>query len=76
MNALAIIKAIAGFASALLAFLHDRRLVDAATAAVDAAQQREVIDGLVKAEDARRRADSQSDAHPERLRDDDGFRRD
>ncbi|MDR3373156.1 MAG: hypothetical protein P4L98_05440 [Ancalomicrobiaceae bacterium] len=76
MNALALVRAVVGFASALLSFLHDRRLVDMATAAATKAQLEEVIDGLSRAEAARAGQDTRSDAHPERLRDDDGFRRD
>eukprot|EP01037_Dinobryon_pediforme_P021628 gene21628-22549_t len=73
---LSLVKAVASFAAALTGWLHDRQLVNQANAAATASRLKEVIDVLDRANDARRRADSDADRTPERLHDTDGFRRD
>jgi hypothetical protein len=63
-------------ASSLIAWLHDRQLISLATKAASAQQDQEIRDALDRTHDARIGAELSADRHIERLRDDDGFRRD
>jgi len=76
MSVLGILQSMAALAAALTNWLHDRQIIDLATKAAWARKLNEVNDALDRARAARNGTQLDLDEHPERLHDDDGFRRD
>jgi hypothetical protein len=76
MGALGLLQSLAAIAASLTNWLHERQLIDLATQAAWSRKLEEVSNALDHARTARNDADLDADRHPERLHDDDGFRRD
>jgi len=76
MGWVGVLKLLLSLADQLASFMHDKQLMDAGAAKAVSASLKGALDEIQKATEARDRVRRGADAHPERLRDDDGFRRD
>ena len=76
MTWLTLLESALSVLAALLSWLQRRGALTDAEAAIAARNLRSAIDEIAKANAARARARDDSVRHPDRLRDDDGFRRD
>jgi ribosome biogenesis protein Tsr3 len=76
MDILGLLQSVAALAATLTNWLHERQLIDLATKAAWGRNLQEVNDALDRARAARSSAELDADLHPERLHDDDGFKRD
>jgi hypothetical protein len=76
MGFLGILQSVAALAATLTNWLHERQIIDLATKAAWAQKLNEVNDALNRARAARNGTQLDLDQHPDRLHDDDGFKRD
>jgi hypothetical protein len=76
MSWVALIQSALGIIAAVLNYLRERRLVDGALAEAVNNHLQGALDDIAKANQARDSVRVDSALHPERLHDDDGFRRD
>jgi hypothetical protein len=76
MSWLALIQSALTIVAAVLSYLRERRLVDGAVAEAVNKHLQGALDDIAKANEARDSVRVDAALHPERLRDDDGFRRD
>jgi ribosome biogenesis protein Tsr3 len=76
MGALGLLQSVAALAATITNWLHERQLIDLATKAAWGQKLQEISDALDRARNARSSAELDADLHPERLHDDDGFKRD
>ena len=76
MSVLGILQSGAAIAATLTNWLHERQLINLATKAAWSQKLQEVNDAIRRSQAARDRVELDIDMHPERLRDDDGFKRD
>ena len=72
----AIIQTALGIITAVLGYLRERRLIDGALAQAVSSHLKGALDEIAKANAVRDSVRIGAAVHPERLRDDDGFRRD
>lgn len=75
MNWLAVVAAALSLLRALVAYLRDRRRIDAAVAAALLQSNREALDAIDRARQARERLRADLERDPARRMQDDGFRR-
>lgn len=75
MNFLAILKLLLALADNLTSYLHDRQLMEAGAAQETLKNIKGAQDAISKAEAIRRDVRRDLDANPDRVSDDDGFRR-
>jgi ribosome biogenesis protein Tsr3 len=76
MGFLGILQSVAALAATLTNWLHERQIIDLATKAAWAQKLNEVNDALNRVRAARNGTQLDLDQHPDRLHDDDGFKRD
>ncbi|GGB55217.1 hypothetical protein GCM10011316_29110 [Roseibium aquae] len=76
MGWLAVLKALSAFLAEIAATVRTRRLLAAGRAEAVAQSLTEAAHALERARAAEGAVRAELDAHPDRLRDDDGFRRD
>jgi len=76
MGFLGILQSVAALAATLTNWLHERQIIDLATKAAWAQKLNEVNDALNRARAARNGTQLDLDQHPDRLHDDDGWKRD
>jgi hypothetical protein len=76
MNWLAVIAAALALLRSLVEYLRDRRRIDAAVAEALLKSNREALDAVDRAYAARARLRADLERDPDRLMQDDGFRRD
>ena len=75
MNILSIALALLKMSGAIISYLHDNKMMDAG-AAQEALKSLENANAAIeKGRKAREAANADSELHPERLHDDDGFKR-
>jgi len=73
---LGVIQSLLGIIGTVMGYLRERKLIDGAIAEAVNLHLSRAIDEITKANAARDRIRSDAVRHPERLHDDDGFRRD
>ncbi|MEP2707793.1 MAG: hypothetical protein ABJQ71_15195 [Roseibium sp.] len=76
MQWLAALRAVAGFLREITALVRERQLLKAGRAEAIAETFKEAANALQHARNAEHAIRAELDAHPDRLHDDDGFRRD
>lgn len=76
MQFLTLLKTVAALATAVLDWLRDQRTADLVERADEAISLKETSDAIDRAHEARTAASLGLDRQPDRLRADDGFRRD
>lgn len=75
MSWLNIIGVLLGLVQNLVSYLHERKVIDAATKEVLLQNAQDSLEVIAKARAARQAVRDELNKHPERLRDDDGFKR-
>ena len=75
MNWLAVVAAVVGMVRSLIEFLRDRERIDAVTAEVLLKSNREALDAIDQAIEARARVRAAVERNPADLMSDDGFKR-
>jgi hypothetical protein len=76
MSWAALIQSALGMIAAVLSYLRERRLIDGALAEAVNKHLEGALDDIAKANRTRDSVRADAALHPERLHDDDGFRRD
>lgn len=75
MTILGLLQALLSLANVVATFMHDRQLLDAGAAKATLAGIRSAQDAVVRATAARDRVSADLQQRPDKLRDDDGFKR-
>jgi hypothetical protein len=75
MNWLSIIGTILSLTNSLIGYLRERKLIEGAVAEEMLKANNATLDAISRASKARQAVRDELNKHPERMRDDDGFRR-